>query len=35
MIFNFLILDEKIIHMDPHSCQPAVDVEKEDFNEKV
>lgn len=26
--------DDKIIHMDPHSCQPAVDVEKDDFNEK-
>ncbi|GFQ81708.1 cysteine protease ATG4D [Trichonephila clavata] len=26
--------DDKLIHMDPHSCQPAIDVEKEDFNEK-
>ncbi|GFY76838.1 cysteine protease ATG4D [Trichonephila inaurata madagascariensis] len=26
--------DDKLIHMDPHSCQPAIDVEKDDFNEK-
>lgn len=26
--------DEKLIHMDPHSCQPAIDVERDDFNEK-
>ncbi|GFT40719.1 cysteine protease ATG4D [Nephila pilipes] len=26
--------DDKLIHMDPHSCQPAIDVDKEDFNEK-
>ncbi|XP_035211627.1 cysteine protease ATG4C-like [Stegodyphus dumicola] len=26
--------DDKLIHMDPHSCQPAVDVDKDDFNEK-
>lgn len=26
--------DEKLIHLDPHFCQPSVDVEKEDFCEK-
>ncbi|XP_071043438.1 cysteine protease ATG4D [Parasteatoda tepidariorum] len=26
--------DDKLIHLDPHACQPVVDMEKEDFNEK-
>ncbi|KAF8791261.1 Cysteine protease ATG4B like protein [Argiope bruennichi] len=26
--------DDKLIHMDPHSCQPAIDMDKEDFSEK-
>ncbi|XP_054722020.1 cysteine protease ATG4D-like [Uloborus diversus] len=26
--------DDRLIHLDPHSCQPAIDVENDDFNEK-
>ncbi|KAG8182587.1 hypothetical protein JTE90_021725 [Oedothorax gibbosus] len=26
--------DDKLIHMDPHACQPAIDVDRDDFNVK-